>query len=87
MSIAFPNASRSYDHTRHAVRFWGHDSAMETSFFVTVDALRQLSPGLAAEEPALLAAFDKNRDAICRAAGRVYRRGTLGSYELGAADF
>ena len=38
MAIMFPNASRSYDATRHAVRFWGYDSAMEWSFFVTVDA-------------------------------------------------
>src|SRR3954449_9098196 len=28
------------DSTRHAVRFWGYDSAMETSFFVLADALR-----------------------------------------------
>jgi hypothetical protein len=87
MSLLFPNAMRSYDHTRRAVRFWGHDSAIETSFFVTEAALRHLSPGTAPAEPALLAAFDRNRDAICRAAGKVYRRGTRGSYELGAGDF
>jgi hypothetical protein len=39
MSLSFPNQSRSYDATRRAVRFWGHDSAMEASFFVTEDAL------------------------------------------------
>ncbi|MGA7998160.1 MAG: DUF1488 family protein, partial [Bradyrhizobium sp.] len=26
--IDFPNHSRSYDQTRRAVRFWGHDSAI-----------------------------------------------------------
>ena len=87
MSISFPNASRSYDHTRRAVRFWGHDSAIETSFFVTAEALRHLSPGTASAEPALLAAFDSNRDAIRSAASKVYRRGLRGSYELGAGDF
>jgi hypothetical protein len=30
--IEFPNHSRSYDRTGHAVRFWGHDSAIEASF-------------------------------------------------------
>jgi hypothetical protein len=25
MAISFPNRSRSYDATRRAVRFWGHD--------------------------------------------------------------
>jgi hypothetical protein len=29
MALSFPNQSRSYDATRRAVRFWGHDSAME----------------------------------------------------------
>ena len=42
MALNFPNNSRSYDETRHAVRFWGYDSAMEVSFFVTVDALCRL---------------------------------------------
>ena len=39
MSLKFPNSSRSYDATRHAVRFWGYDTAMEWSFFVTAEAL------------------------------------------------
>ena len=33
--LNFPNRSRIFDPTRRAVRFWGHDSAMEWSFFVT----------------------------------------------------
>ena len=37
--LNFPNQSRVFDPTRRAVRFWGHDSAMEWSFFVTEDAL------------------------------------------------
>ena len=36
--IDFPNHSRSYDPTRRAVRFWGHDSAIEASFFINGDA-------------------------------------------------
>jgi glucose/arabinose dehydrogenase len=31
--------SRSYDATRRAVRFWGHDGPMEAAFFVNEDAL------------------------------------------------
>jgi len=27
------------DATRHAVRFWGHDSAIEASFFIDEEAL------------------------------------------------
>ena len=43
MSLTFPNPSRSYDATRRAVRFWGYDSSMEASFFVSADALKTLS--------------------------------------------
>jgi len=32
MALNFPNQSRSYDATLRAVRFWGHDGAMEASF-------------------------------------------------------
>ena len=32
MTLGFRNQSRFYDATPRAVRFWGHDSAMEASF-------------------------------------------------------
>ena len=43
--LDFPNQSRVFDPTRRAVRFWGHDGAMEWSFYVTEDALKLLQPG------------------------------------------
>jgi hypothetical protein len=46
MSLSFFNESRSYDPTRRAVRFWGHDSAMEASFFVSEDALKRIQPDM-----------------------------------------
>ena len=85
--IEFPNFSRSYDRTRHAVRFWGYDSALEASFFIEEDALRRLQPDAHPNESGLLNAFDFNRDAICAAAARVYVRGSKGSYDLVAANF
>jgi hypothetical protein len=87
MALNFPNASRSYDSTRRAVRFWGYDSAMETSFFVLADALRQLQPGIPPDETSLLGAFDSHRELICAAAAKVYKRGNKGSYDLGPTDF
>jgi hypothetical protein len=87
MALSFPNRSRSYDTTRHAVRFWGHNSAMETSFFVMADALRKIQPGLAPGEAGLLHAFDLNRDLICATAAKVFKRSTRGSYDLVASDF
>lgn len=87
MALSFPNESRSYDNTRHAIRFWGHDSAMEASFFVMADALRHLQPALRPDEISLLRAFDSNRDLICAAAAKVYARGKKGSYDLLASDF
>jgi hypothetical protein len=87
MPLSFPNQSRSYDSTRHAVRFWGHDSAMEASFFVMADVLQRLQPGTLPNANSLLSAFDLNRDLICAAATKVYARGNRGSYNLVCSDF
>lgn len=87
MTLSFPNLSRSYDATRRAVRFWGYDSAMEASFFVSEDALRRVQPDARFDETGLLGVFDSNRDRICAAACKVYGRGRKGSYDLVAADF
>ena len=85
--IDFPNHSRSYDVTRRAVRFWGHDSAIEASFFINEDALTRLQPNVRPDGSGFLSAFDANRDKICAAAAKVYVRGSRGSYDLVAADF
>jgi hypothetical protein len=87
MALSFPNQSRSYDTTRNAVRFWGYDSAMEASFYVTAEALQRLQPGVQSNEASLLGAFDSNRGRICSAAAKVYSRGHRGSYDLVASDF
>jgi len=85
--LNFPNQSRVFDQTRRAVRFWGHDSAMEWSFFVIEDALKRLQPSLERNEESLLLAFDTHRAAIHAAAVRAYERRRKGSYELAVADF
>jgi Protein of unknown function (DUF1488) len=85
--IDFPNESRSYDVTRHAVRFWGYDSAIEASFFIDEDALARIQPGVRPDESGFLNAFDANCDKICAAAARVYVRGSRGSYDLGPSNF
>jgi hypothetical protein len=86
MPLNFPNDSRSYDTRRRAVRFWGYDSAMESSFFVTYEALKRLQPDLMCDEAAALLAFDHHRNAIYAAAANVYARGRKGSYELSAEE-
>jgi hypothetical protein len=85
--IEFPNHSRSYDRTRQAVRFWGHDSAIEASFFIGEGALRRIQPDACPDEAGFLNAFDSNRDLICAAAAKIYVRGSRGSYDLVAANF
>jgi hypothetical protein len=87
MMLSFPNRSRCYDATRNAVRFWGHDSAMERSFFVAQDLLKRLQPSMEFNETSCLAAFDLNRDAVETVATKVYGRGGKGSYDLLMADF
>jgi Protein of unknown function (DUF1488) len=87
MSLNFPNQSRSYDSTLRAVRFWGHDGAMEAVFFVNEHALKRIQPDMQPGEAALLSAFDAHRDLIHATASKVYKRGRKGSYELNADDF
>lgn len=87
MPLQFPNLSRSYDQTRRAVRFWGYDTSMEYSFFVTVDALEQVEPRLKRDEEGFLGAFDVNRDLICQTAARVYAQDRKSRYELVRTDF
>jgi hypothetical protein len=87
MTLSFPNQSRAFDATRRAVRFWGHDSAMEVAFFVTEDALKRVQPDMQFDEAGLLRAFDSNRDLICTRAAKIYARGRKGSYDLVGSDF
>jgi hypothetical protein len=85
--INFPNQSRVFDQTRRAVQFWGHDSAMEWSFFVTEDALKRVQPDMQRDEAGFLKAFDSNRAQIYAAATKAYKRDRKGFYELAATDF
>jgi hypothetical protein len=85
MALSFPNSSRSYDATRRAVRFWGYDSAMKASFFVTQDALRRVQPSMAFDQNGALLAFDGNRPLIY--ANKVYACGRKGSYDIVSSDF
>jgi hypothetical protein len=87
MALSFPNRSRSYDATRRAVRFWGYESAMESSFFVAEDALRRIQPDMRFDDAGALQAFDANRQLIYATAARVYARGRKGSYDLKSDDF
>jgi hypothetical protein len=85
--LNFPNESRSYDATRHCVRFWGHDGALEVSFFVEEAALLRIAPEMRHNEIAVLQSFDANRDRILKAARAIYSRRRKGAYALTASDF
>lgn len=86
MALSFPNQSRSYDSRKQCVRFWAHDASFEIPFFVEASALAHINPEATSDEVGLLSVFDLNRDRICAAAGRAYRRDRRGSYTLAAAD-
>jgi hypothetical protein len=87
MTLQFPNHSRSYDRTRQAVRFWGYDTSIEYSFFVTVDALERVEPHLRRDEEGFLGAFDAHRDLIFQTAAAVHSRERKSRYDLVGTDF
>ncbi|MDN5928478.1 MAG: DUF1488 domain-containing protein [Hyphomicrobiales bacterium] len=89
MTLDFPNLSRSFDETRNAVRFIGHDGMFEVPFFIEADALAPTSRkggGLEGAEAASLAAFDAGRRSIHDVARKLYSRGRQTSYIITAAD-
>jgi Protein of unknown function (DUF1488) len=85
--LHFPNQSRVFDRTRRAIHFWGHDSAMEWSFFIGEDALKRMQPDKQLDEAGFYRAFDFNRALTQAAAMKAYKRERKGSYELAAKDF
>jgi hypothetical protein len=85
--LHFPNQSRVFDRTRRAVHFWGHDGAMEWSFFVDEDALKHMQPDMRSDEAGFLGTFDFNRTLIQAAALNAYKRERRSYYELASKDF
>lgn len=86
MALNFPNRSRSYDQTRHRIRFWGYDSALEISFFLDVTTLYKLLPTTPDNEAGYLEAFDAGREKILEVAKKIYGRGHRRSYIIAASD-
>jgi hypothetical protein len=82
MKINFPNPSRCYDASKHAVCFWGYDGSREISFLVGDSYLSTLDPQMSISEPAVLAAFDRYRDLILARAGTVYAGGPQNVYTI-----
>lgn len=87
MSLAFPNASRSFEPARRAVRFWGHESQFEFTFYIDAEALHRLDPRGLDDEASLLRTFDAHRPRIEHAASAAHSRGRQSFYRLSASDF
>lgn len=90
MTLAFPNPSRSFDETRNAVCFIGHDGMFQVRFFVEVEALGTFEghgKGQETAEIAYLSAFDALRASIQNAARKAYIPGRRDAYTLTPANF
>jgi hypothetical protein len=89
VTLDFPNPSRSFDETRNAVRFIGHDGMFEVPFFIEADALASSitkGGGVEAAEATCLVAFDAARRSIHDIARKLYSRGRQTSYIITTAD-
>lgn len=90
MTLAFPNPSRSFDQTRRAVCFIGHDGMFQVRFFVEIEALGISSDDAGSKETAemaCLSAFDALRGSIQDAASKAYARERRNAYTLTASGF
>lgn len=74
MTISFPNPTRSFDASVDCVRFSGHDTAIEVSFFMEVNALTKIFPQLIKHEAEILDAFDTKIETIHKAATKAYKQ-------------
>ncbi|MDT2021259.1 DUF1488 family protein [Methylocella sp. CPCC 101449] len=86
MTLIFPNPSRTFDQTRKAIRFAGHDGVFEILFYVEADVLTANNQGTASEAECLKI-FDALRPSVQKAASLAYSRGPRPFYVLRAADF
>jgi hypothetical protein len=68
MALNFPNPSRSYDESKHCIRFWAYDQSLEIPFFVDEEALCSIDPSATRSEASFLSAFDRHRDRVLKAA-------------------
>lgn len=87
MALSFPNVSRSYDPDKHRFRFWGHDDALEVSFFLDENVIFRLNPKTKNAETAMLGTFDEFIDRIHQVATRAYSSGKRSFYALTTGDF
>lgn len=88
MTLAFPNPSRNFDASVKCVRFSGHDTAIEVSFFLELTALTKIHTGALELEADILRAFDAKLDTIHKAATKAYKE-NKGKYvcTLSTGDF
>lgn len=87
MALRFPNVSRNYDADKRRIRFWGHDDALEVSFFLEENAIFRLNARTKNLETAMLGTFDECVDRIHQVASRIYASGKRSFYVLTASDF
>ena len=86
MGLAFPNAARSYDDSKHRIRFLGHDGMFEVKFFVDADAVLRGFPDRAATERDFLEAFDRMLAKIQSVAQRLYKANARASITISRSD-
>ncbi|HZP20874.1 MAG TPA: DUF1488 domain-containing protein [Bauldia sp.] len=88
MALSFPNPSRTFDQTRNAVQFLGHDGLFEIRFFVEAGALaEEIGNGARMSQARCLTTFDRLRASIQDVAREAYASKRLNSYTLTAGDF
>jgi hypothetical protein len=87
MTLSFPNPSRSYDESRHSVRFVGHDGLTQIRFFLPVSILADDLIARMPTETDYLSAFDGKRKDIFEVARKAYESRRKDMIELDQTSF
>ncbi|WP_213304974.1 DUF1488 family protein [Paraburkholderia sacchari] len=75
MTLNFPDPNRAHNASRRCFFFSAYDIAREIVFMADNATLTNLNPGMASDEAALLAVFDRSRDQILVLGRSLYKGG------------
>ena len=87
MSLDFPNPIFNFSDANLGITFWGHDTALEITFFIDLSALQFMQGNKSTYEKVLCETFNQNINLIHATAKRKYKKQKGNYIRLTVDDF